>query len=102
MSSIEGATVSAAELKKLRKAFDTGNQERILDALGQIARARGMSALASATGGARKALYDALSPAGNPRFNTLLSVLDALGLVLQVTTTAEGKFKTTPENKHDA
>jgi probable addiction module antidote protein len=52
----------------------------IADALGVIARARGMPQLAKDTGLTREALYRALSSKGNPRLDTVLKVLKALGL----------------------
>jgi probable addiction module antidote protein len=51
-------------------------------ALGDIARARGMSQLARDTGLAREGLYKALSPDGNPEFATVMKVIKALGLKL--------------------
>ncbi|MDP1885657.1 addiction module antidote protein, partial [Polaromonas sp.] len=51
-------------------------------ALGDIARARGMSQLARDTGLAREGLYKALSPEGNPEFATVMKVIKALGLKL--------------------
>lgn len=57
----------------------------IAEALGTVARARGMSELARNTGLAREALYRALSPTGNPSFGTVLKVIKALGVKLHVT-----------------
>lgn len=51
-------------------------------AIGDIARARGMSQLARDTGLTREGLYQALSPTGNPNLDTVLKVLKALGLKL--------------------
>lgn len=53
-------------------------------ALGTVARARGMTQLAAATGITREALYRALSAEGNPSLDTLLKVLGGLGLRLDV------------------
>lgn len=55
-------------------------------ALGDIARARGMSDIARASGLAREALYKALKPDAQPRFDTIARVCQALGvrLVVQV------------------
>ena len=53
-------------------------------ALGDIARAKGMSDLAKAAGLGRQNLYKALSPDGNPEFATVAKVLKALGLRLTV------------------
>ena len=55
----------------------------IAAALGDIARARGMSQLAKDTGLGRESLYKALSGEGNPSFGTILKVMHALGLKLQ-------------------
>jgi len=54
----------------------------IAKALGNIARARGMSQLAKDTGLGRESLYKALSGEGNPSFATILKVINALGLKL--------------------
>lgn len=51
-------------------------------ALGDIARARGMTEIARQTGLGRESLYKALSPEGNPEFSTILKVVRALGLRL--------------------
>ena len=51
-------------------------------ALGDIARARGMSDIAKATGLAREALYKALRPGAQPRFDTVSRVCAALGVRL--------------------
>jgi probable addiction module antidote protein len=51
-------------------------------ALGDIARARGMMALAKETGLTREGLYKALSKEGNPSLGTVLKVVKALGLKL--------------------
>lgn len=61
---------------------DPGDGSLIRAALGDIARARGMSQLARDTGLAREGLYKALSPEGNPEFSTIMKVIKALGLKL--------------------
>ncbi|HWA63114.1 MAG TPA: addiction module antidote protein [Caulobacteraceae bacterium] len=66
----------------LADAFAGGDASEIADAIGTVARARGMTDLARQTGLARPALYRALSPAGRPELPTLLKVLKALGLGL--------------------
>jgi len=58
----------------------------IAKALGNIARARGMTQLARDTGLAREGLYKALSENGNPEFTTVMKVIKALGLKLHVET----------------
>ena len=54
----------------------------IAHALGNVARAHGMSQVARDTGLARESLYKALSGEGNPEFGTILKVMKALGLRL--------------------
>lgn len=56
----------------------------IAKALGNIARARGMTQLATDTGLGRESLYKALSGDGNPSFETILKVTRALGLQFHV------------------
>ena len=67
---------------------DPGDGSLIRTALGNIARAKGMSQLARDTGLARENLYKALSEEGNPEFTTILKVVHALGLKLRLETTA--------------
>lgn len=54
----------------------------VVQALGEVARSRGMSQLARDVGMSREGLYKALSPDGNPSFATVIKVLKALGLRL--------------------
>lgn len=61
---------------------DPGDGSLIRRALGDIARARGMTQLAKDTGLAREGLYKALSADGNPEFTTIMKVVTALGLKL--------------------
>ena len=56
-------------------------------ALGDIARAAGMTTVARETGLSRESLYRALSAEGNPSFSTVLRVASALGMRLRVTRT---------------
>lgn len=67
----------------LEAAFEDGDPSLIAAALGDIARAWGMSDLARRTGLGRESLYKALSPTGNPELSTVLKVAAALGLRLQ-------------------
>ena len=61
-----------------------GDPGAIALAMGDIARAKGMTAIAKESGLGRESLYKALSPEGNPEFATILKVLKALGLKLHV------------------
>lgn len=66
----------------LEAALEEGEPNLIAAALGDIARARGMTQLARDTGLGRESLYKALSPNGNPEFSTIMKVVQALGLRL--------------------
>lgn len=67
----------------LEAAFEDGDPAVIAAALGDVARAQGMSELARKAGVTREALYKALSPSGDPRLSTLLGVMKALGIKLR-------------------
>lgn len=69
----------------LEAALEEGEPSLVAAALGDIARARGMTQLARDTGLGRESLYKALSPDGNPEFSTILKVVQALGLKLHAT-----------------
>ena len=56
----------------------------IARALGDIARAKGMTQVAKDAGLSRESLYRALSQEGNPSLSTVLKVLAAVGLKLSV------------------
>ena len=61
----------------LNAAFEDGDASVIAAALGDIARAEGMSKVARRTGLGRESLYKALSPDGNPALSTILKVIRA-------------------------
>ena len=66
----------------LNAALEDGDPAVISAALGDIARARGMTQLSRETGISRDGLYKALSATGNPSFIMVQSVIEALGLKL--------------------
>ncbi|WP_245486368.1 addiction module antidote protein, partial [Mesorhizobium sp. M5C.F.Ca.IN.020.29.1.1] len=72
----------------VNEALNSGDAKAIVEALGNIARARGMSQIARDTGLAREGLYRALSADGNPEFSTVLKVLTAVGFKLTTTKSA--------------
>ena len=71
----------------LNAALEEGDSALVSAALGDIARARGMTKLANETGITRDGLYKALSPSGNPSFGTVLKVLNALGYKFDIVPT---------------
>jgi probable addiction module antidote protein len=66
----------------LNAAFEDGDAALIAAALGDIARAKGMTAVARSAGLGRESLYKALSPGGRPELATVMKVVQALGLKL--------------------
>lgn len=66
----------------LEAALEEQDPAIVAAALGDIARAKGMTQTARDAGLGRVSLYKALSPAGNPEFATILKVIAALGLQL--------------------
>jgi probable addiction module antidote protein len=76
----------------MSEALATEDPAFIADALGVVARARGMSEIARESGLSRESLYRALSPDGNPEFNTILRVVRSMGLRLSTTPIEERKI----------
>jgi probable addiction module antidote protein len=72
----------------LEAALEEGDPALVAAALGDIARAKGMTQVAREAGLGRESLYKALSPAGNPEFATILKVIAALGLQLHASPAA--------------
>ncbi|MBX8802653.1 putative addiction module antidote protein [Ochrobactrum sp. MR28] len=68
----------------IEAAFEDGNPTLIANALGDVARSVGMTAVAKDAGVTREALYKALSEKGDPKLSTLLGVMKALGIHLTV------------------
>jgi len=68
----------------LEAAMEGNDPRHIASAIGDVARSKGMSEIARKAGVGRQALYNALSENGNPTLETLVGVLDALGLQLSV------------------
>jgi probable addiction module antidote protein len=75
----------------LLAACEGGDASHIARALGDVARARGISDLARETGLTRQALYKALSGEGNPEFATITKVAEALGLQLTIVPATKNK-----------
>jgi len=66
----------------LDAAFAENDPALVVAALGDIARAKGMTQIAKQAGLGRESLYKALSLDGNPEFATVMKVVNALGLHL--------------------
>ncbi len=69
----------------LNAALEDGEPALLLEALRNVAQAKGgMGALARAAGVSRESLYRTLSRRGNPKIETIMALLSALGLKLTV------------------
>lgn len=68
----------------IEAAFEDGDPQVIKNAIANVARARGMTDIASKAGITRAGLYKALGDGGNPSFATMASIVKALGLRMSV------------------
>jgi len=68
----------------LTAALEDENPDVFLAAVGNVAKARGMTAIAESTGLGRESLYKAMTPGAKPRYDTVLKVLHSLGVKLTV------------------
>jgi probable addiction module antidote protein len=74
----------------LTATLEDGNPDVFLAALGDVAKARGMAAIAEAAGLGRESLYKALSEGAHPRYETINAVLHALGVKFTVVSSHPG------------
>lgn len=70
----------------LTAALEDDDPNIFLTAVGNVAKARGMTQIAQATGLGRESLYKALAPGAKPKYDTVLKVLRSLGVRIAVTT----------------
>jgi probable addiction module antidote protein len=70
----------------LTAALEDDDPNVFLTAVGNVAKARGMTQIAQATGLGRESLYKALAPGAKPKYDTVLKVLRSLGVRIAVTT----------------
>jgi probable addiction module antidote protein len=78
----EDLTSEKAIATFMAEAFETEDAGYIAHALGVVARAKGMSEIASQTGLSREQLYRSFSERGNPTLKTTIAVMKALGIEL--------------------
>jgi len=69
----------------LNVALASDHPDLFLQAIADVAKARGMAQLAKDTGLGRESLYKALAPGAKPRYDTVLKLIRALGVELQMT-----------------
>ena len=75
----------------LTATLEDPNPDVFLMAVADVAKARGMSHVASETGLGRESLYKAFAPGAKPRYDTVLKVLKAVGIQLQATPAVESR-----------
>ena len=68
----------------LNVALASEHPDLFLQAIADVARARGMAQLAKDTGLGRESLYKALAPGAKPRYDTVLKLIRALGVELHM------------------
>ncbi|MGB0427697.1 MAG: addiction module antidote protein [Flavobacteriales bacterium] len=68
----------------LNTALEEGDSSDVINAIGHIAKAIGMTKIAEKTGLSRPSLYKALSDGAKPQFATIMKVLKAIGGQIQV------------------
>ena len=67
----------------LSQVLKDGDMNELLEAIGNIAKAKGMSQIAKDTGLGRESLYKTFNVDSKPRFETIMKVLDSFGVKLQ-------------------
>ena len=73
-----------AVIAHLEVALEENDTELLFSVIGDIARSKGMSKIARELGVSREGLYRSLAPTGNPSFETVLKLLDILGLRIKL------------------
>lgn len=81
---LDHLTTPEEQAAYIEAALETGDASTIATAIGDIARARGVSNFANETGLSREAIYKAFRPGGNPTLETLSKATKVLGLRLSV------------------
>ena len=67
----------------LNAAIEENDMDVLLTAISNIAKARGIAQLAKDAGLCRESLYKTLSPGAKPRFETIMKIINALGIALR-------------------
>lgn len=68
----------------LSQTLADGDMDELLEALGNIAKAKGISQIASETGLGRESLYKTFHKGTKPRFDTIIKVMQSFGVKIQV------------------
>lgn len=68
----------------LSQILTDGDMDELLEAIGYIAKAKGMSQIAKDTGLGRESLYKTFHQGAKPKFDTIMKVLNSLGVKIKV------------------
>ncbi len=85
----------------LTAALENPDQDVFLAAVADVAKARGMTAVAADSGLGRESLYKALRPGAQPRFETVRRLLEALGVQLDVSPRTVGGADRRPPHSRE-
>ena len=66
-------------IEYLNEVLENGNENDLITAIGNVAKAIGMTKIAEKSGLSRPSLYKALSDGSKPQFSTIMKVLKAIG-----------------------
>ena len=66
----------------LNQILEDGDTDELIAAIGNVAKAKGMTQIANAAGLGRESLYKAFSKGSKPRFDTVMKVMSAIGVKL--------------------
>lgn len=94
LDDLEG--IEAYLQEALNVAMEESDPAFLAQALGTVARARGMTTIAEAAGLSRESLYKALGSGGNPELGTVLRVVRALGLKLTIQSDDAARLTSNP------
>ena len=78
----------------LNEVLENGNENDLITAIGNIAKAIGMTKIAERSGLSRPSLYKALSDGAKPQFSTIIKVLKAVGGQVTVKPVSDKRKKT--------
>ncbi len=67
----------------LSQVLEDGDSDEFLEAIGHIAKAKGMTQISKDTGLGRESLYKTFAPGSKPRFETIIKVMNTFGVKLQ-------------------
>ena len=99
---VDELTTPELQAEYLSIVMADGDAAEIRSAINAVARARGMASVAKAANVTREGLYRALGGNGNPEFATVVKVLTALGMRLDVQPVAPAKRKRAVRKKAKA